>query len=313
MRASLRSEPRTMNPGARRWCEDLPDVAAELDCGGQRHRVVWRRGKLVLEDHDLLAERSLVALGAEPPLCVELLDAWRGLRGPRLLRALVHRGTVPIEELASRRIRHAGAIDRATHFIAGPGQVLRGLLANAKRDIEREKRTWAITLLRALPVEFRHRLALAVIVEIGRHWHDEQFRREHREHVDPVLGAIAGACVERSARYWRRDLEPHAGFVIGSHVVAPGESTRCTVRFDADGGAGTVSLPLAWFSDVWARELAIVDECFVTRRAGHGAAPAILPVLALRWEREDHNVSRSVEAPALLTRGDDGAWALHWV
>ncbi len=302
-----------MSPGARRWCADLPDVASELECGGQRHRVVWRRGKLVLEDHDLLAETSLVALGAEPPMCVELLDAWRELRGPRLLHALLHRGTVPIEELAARRIRHAQAIDRATRFIAGPGQVLRGLLANAQRDIEREQRTWALTLIRALPLEFRHRLALAVIVEMKRQWHDEQFRGEHSRHVDPVLGAIAGPCVERSARRWRRDLAPHASFVVEAHVVAPGEASQCAMRLDADGGAATVSLPLAWFTDVWARELAIVDECFVTRRAGHGAAPAILPVLALRWKREDHDVSRSVEAPALVTRGDDGARALHWV
>lgn len=288
-------------------------MAAELDCGGQRHSVVWRRGRLVLEDHDLLAERSLGALGAQPPLCVELLDAWRGLRGPRLLRALCDRGTVPIEELAVRRLRHAEAIDDATRFIAGPGQILRGLLANARRDIEHEKRTWAITLLRALPVEFRHRLALAVIVAMQRHWHDEQFRSRHREHVDRVLAAIAGACVERSARAWRRDLDPHASFVIASHVVAPGESPECAVRLDADRGAGTLSLPLAWFTDVWSRELALVDGCFVTRRAGHAAAPATLSVLALRWEREDHNVSRSVEAPALVTRGDNGAWALHWV
>lgn len=302
-----------MNPGARRWCQDLPDVAAELDCGGQRHSVVWRRGKLVLEDHDLLAERSLVALGAQPPPCVELLDAWRGLRGPRLLRALLDRGTVPIEELAERKLRHAQAIEDATRFIAGPGQVLRGLLANARRDIEHEQRTWAITLLRALPVEFRHRLALAVIVAMQRHWHDEAFRSRHREHIDPVLRAIAGACIERSARRCRRDLEPDARFVITSHVVAPGEPPACAVRLDAGGGAGTVSLPLAWFTDVWSRELALVDGCFVTRRAGHGAAPASLPVLALRWKREDRGVSRSVEGPALVTRSDDGAWALRWV
>lgn len=313
MRASLRSEAARTNPGACRWCEDLPDVTGELDCGGQRHSVVWRRGRLVLEDHDLLAERSLIALGAEPPLCVELLDAWRGLRGPRLLHALLDRNTVPIEELALRRLRHAEAIDEATRFIAGPGQVLRGLLANARRDIEREKLTWAITLLRALPVEFRHRLALAVIVEIQRQWHDETFRGEHREHVDAVLDRLAGACVERSARCWRRDLAPHARFVIESHVVAPGEASQCTVRFDADGGRGTVSLPLAWFTDVWSRDLALVDEWFVTRRAGHAASPATLPVLALRWERADRDVSRSVEAPALVTRGDDGAWALRWV
>lgn len=302
-----------MNPAAYRWCDGLPDVTAELHCGGQRHRIVWRRGKLVLEDHDLLAERSLMALGSEPPLCVEVLDAWRRLRGPELLHEFLVGAAVPYEELAMRKIHHAEALRRATDFIAGPAQTLRGLLSSAQRDIDRENRTWANTLINALPVEFRRRLALAVIVEIERDWHDEQSRSEHREHVEPVLHATAGLLVERSARCWRRDLEPDASFAIESRVLAPGEPPGCSLRFDADGGAGIVSLPLAWFTDVWSRGLALVDDCFVTRRAGRAADAAALPVVALRWEREGHDVTRSVEAPAVVTRGDDGAWALHWV
>ena len=81
-------------------------MTAEFHCGGQHHRIVWRRGKLVLEDHDLLAERSLIALGSEPPLCVEVLDAWRRMRGPELLQDLGG-GTVTRDELAMRTIRHA--------------------------------------------------------------------------------------------------------------------------------------------------------------------------------------------------------------
>jgi hypothetical protein len=297
-----------------RWCDDLPDVAADMDCGGQRHRVVWRRGKLVLADHDLLAERTLMALGSEPPLCVELLDAWRGLRGPQLLPALLDRETVPIEELAASRTRHAEAIEAATRFIAGEGQILRGLLAGAQRDIAREKTAWANTLLQALPFEFRHRLALAVIVAVDRRWHDEEFRRAHGEHVDAVLAATAGACVERSARCCRRDFAPIARFFIESRVLAPGESPGCSVRVDRRGATGTVSLPLDWFTDVWARQLALVDESFVMRRAADDADAdaAAVPVVALRWERDDEGVRRAVEAPAVVTRDDEEARTLHW-
>ena len=53
-----------MTAGGRRWCDDLGPAWAIVDCGGERHAIAWRRGKLVLEDHDLLAERSLLALGA---------------------------------------------------------------------------------------------------------------------------------------------------------------------------------------------------------------------------------------------------------
>lgn len=295
-----------------RWFEGLPDVAAELHCGGQAHRIVWRRGKLVLADHDLLAERSLMAFGSEPPLCVEVLDAWRRVRGPELVRDLLVGATVAHDELASRRREHVEAIRRGTEFMAGPGQKLRGLLASTQRNMERERRAWATTLLHALPAEFRRRLALAVIVEVQRHWRDEQFRGEHREHVDALLAQTAGALVERSARRFRRDLEPQARFAIASHVLAPGEPPGCTVRLGPDGGTGIVSLPLAWFTDVWSRGLALVDDCFVTHAADWPPDAATLPVGALRWEHDGRDVARSVEAPAIVTRGDDGACALRW-
>ena len=301
-----------MNEEAGRWTEGLADVTAELDCGGRLHSIVWRRGKLVLEDHDLLAERSLIALGSEPPLCVEVLDAWRSLRGPELLQDLLVGETVPRDEVPSRKIRHVEAIRSEMEFIAGPGQVLRGLLASAQGAIEREQRAWANTLLHALPVEFRRRLAMAVIVAVERHWHDEEFRSEHREHVDSILAQTAGALVERSARRCRGDLDPHASFVIESHVLAPGEPPGCTVRVHSDGGDAVVSLPLAWFADVWWRGLALVEDCFVTRRADDAVGAASLRVHALRWEHMDGGVSRSVEAAAIVTRGDDGAWELEW-
>src|SRR5690606_31043810 len=52
-------------------------VVAEVDCGGARHRVTWRWGRFVLDDHDLGAEAVLEALGGEPAGCTAVLDAWR--------------------------------------------------------------------------------------------------------------------------------------------------------------------------------------------------------------------------------------------
>jgi hypothetical protein len=292
--------------------EGLPDVEAELHCAEEPHRIVWRRGRLVLEDHDLLAERSLIAFGSEPPLCVEVLDAWRRLRGPELLADLLAGDTLPGDELAAERLRHRGAVKDALEFIAGPGQTLRGLLVSTRRGIEREREEWAKTLLRALPDAFRRRLALALIVEIERHWHDEAFRAEHREHVEAALARTAGALVERSARCWRR-FGLMASIDIESHVLAPGEPPDCTMRCDSRGGAGSVSLPLTWFADVWSRDLALVDDCFVTQCADRAAGAATLPVLALKWEDDARKVSRSVEAPAIVARDDDGAWTLQWI
>lgn len=65
--------------GPGRWCDRVPPATAIVDCGGERHRVTWRRGKIVLEDHDLDAERTLVLLGGAPCACLTVLDLWRNL------------------------------------------------------------------------------------------------------------------------------------------------------------------------------------------------------------------------------------------
>ncbi|HVF32066.1 MAG TPA: hypothetical protein VM933_03415 [Acidimicrobiales bacterium] len=62
---------------SRRWARRLPDVDVDVDCGGEPHRVLLRRGKVVLADHLIAAEAVVVALGASPPPCVDVLRSWR--------------------------------------------------------------------------------------------------------------------------------------------------------------------------------------------------------------------------------------------
>lgn len=57
----------------------MEPATTEVACGGGRHRVTWRRGKLKLEDHDLSAERTMVAFGGETPACLQVLQLWRNL------------------------------------------------------------------------------------------------------------------------------------------------------------------------------------------------------------------------------------------
>ncbi len=47
-----------------------------MKCGGADHRVTWRRGKLVLEDHDLSAERGMLAFGGDLCACMRVLEMW---------------------------------------------------------------------------------------------------------------------------------------------------------------------------------------------------------------------------------------------
>ncbi len=64
---------------SRRWCDRLDPVTELVECSGEHHRVTWLRGSLVVEDHDLEAERAMKALGAETPACLRLVKQWREL------------------------------------------------------------------------------------------------------------------------------------------------------------------------------------------------------------------------------------------
>ena len=63
-------------PRKPRWYDPLPEATATVDCGGEKHRVTWRRGKVVLEDHDLNAEKGMMAFGGEMCECMRVLAMW---------------------------------------------------------------------------------------------------------------------------------------------------------------------------------------------------------------------------------------------
>ena len=59
-----------------RWYDPLAEVTALVDCGGAHHQVRWRRGKIVLEAHDLMSERAMLAFGGELCPCMRVLGVW---------------------------------------------------------------------------------------------------------------------------------------------------------------------------------------------------------------------------------------------
>ena len=63
-------------PRLPRWYDPLPEATATVDCGGEKHRISWRRGKIVLEDHDLTAEKAMMAFGGEMCPCMRVLEVW---------------------------------------------------------------------------------------------------------------------------------------------------------------------------------------------------------------------------------------------
>ncbi len=98
---------------ARRWCDRLDTVTELVECSGQRHRVSWRAGSLVVEDHDLAAERAMRALGAETPGCLRLLKQWRDLNNWATSTELFVQMR---SRLGDERILAPGALGRRHHL-----------------------------------------------------------------------------------------------------------------------------------------------------------------------------------------------------
>ncbi len=63
-------------PRKLRWYDPVPEVTTTVDCDGAPHRVTWRRGKVLLEAHDLTSERAMLAFGGELCPCMRVLEVW---------------------------------------------------------------------------------------------------------------------------------------------------------------------------------------------------------------------------------------------
>jgi hypothetical protein len=87
-----------MSVGRDRWCHHIPPARAVVACSGGQHRVTWRRGKVVLEDHDLGAERAMLALGGEPCACLRVLQGWRNLHSWSMSAELFRQMTARLGE-----------------------------------------------------------------------------------------------------------------------------------------------------------------------------------------------------------------------
>jgi hypothetical protein len=154
---------------------------------------------------------------------------------------------------------------------------------------------------------------LSVIVKVERRWQDDYQGRQLAGDVESALTAIAVPLFEQSARRWRRkNRKPSARFIAEMSLVTPGERPTCAAWAGTGGAYAALSLPLSWFTDVWARGLGLVDDCLVLSVTNRPADDRELDVVALRWERRALGRSKCLEAPARATRGSNGDWRLRW-
>lgn len=78
------------------WAWLVEPIAVPVMCTGALHIVRWQRGKIVLDDHDVRAEASFIALGGGTVPCMRVLQAWRhatlaSFEIPEATRALMQR------------------------------------------------------------------------------------------------------------------------------------------------------------------------------------------------------------------------------
>ena len=285
------------------WYEALPAVSAQIDCGGEEHRITWRDGKLVVEDHDVVAEEALSALGGRPPMCLQVLDAWRrATRDSEILYELLIKD--------SRQSPGLLAVMKAAHETRMRRS--EGMAARSAERLERERRRWATTLIKTLPPAFRRALVLSMLLNVERRWADADVREEHAKHVEPALTAIVTPLLEQSARRWRRYSSPVARFAAEASLLAPGETPRCSARADGGGAHADLALPVSWLREVWTPGIALLGDGFVLGLAHGSGGGAGLHVLAARWERQTWETARWTTAPAVVTQSRRGDWRLHW-
>ena len=288
-----------------RWCDTIAPVTIPVRCGDAVHLVSWRRGKLVLEDHDLTAERSLGALGGEPCPCVRILQAWSG---PATKPSELVQYFGAIKELLQRP---TSAITYDVPDIAdvvAPSASFspRAMTRAARARIEQFRREQGDRFVRwTFPTELLSRYVLGVVVRCGRQW--ESLGLEEQWAIQDRLIPRAETSILESITSW---CQVHAVNVhIEGQFVGPHDKPAITGYVAGHRGEAFFSLPLTWAIDVWAAGRAVVDGCFVLEATdGPGGAEATV----VRWERLTPAGSEPVAVPARLWHTSEGAWRLRF-
>jgi hypothetical protein len=293
---------------SRPWWLGVAPAQATVECSGDTHRLRWEAGELRALDHeDPEAERALAALGGEPCVCVQLLDAWaRHCEDPRVF-VLASRGPADLlarqdlDARSGKRMPSPPGVSVGPRRAAGGSFVGRGVSmssssvtlmgrpgrgsrarppglpgppvpAGAEPDLEL---AMLLTLGGALPDRLVATVAAFWRAELASGAVDGQLPRLHAALYGRVLGALQqwlGADLDLELELIREDAEPS--------MVSETEA----------GGRIQAGLPFGWIVDVWARGLAVVWGRFCLAA---GSADG------LRWELT--TVGPDLGRPAVVT------------
>ena len=198
------------------WYQALDPVTVRVRCGGEVHRVTWRRGRLVLEDHNLTAERSLAAFGGVPCPCMAVFDWWIDRKSRRQELASALSDLVPAPRPYESRVVVVSDPPDALYQVSpgvGPGmppQLAQAFLAKLRQE-------WMQTIL---PDAFVHRLWLADVMQAARRW--DLLPLEVRISADGIVRKRVVAAVVDGMLSWRHAF-PGARPSIKTVVMAASE------------------------------------------------------------------------------------------
>ena len=221
------------------WWAGITPAEARIECEGATHVLRWEAGALTAADHgDPDDEATLAALAGTTYPCLEHLAAWHRRReDPRVL-AVGSRGaadpvTIDLDDPRRRHLRHhSGPEDDLVSLLALGGALPARLQANVAA-------TWA-----------------------------RRLRGGHRAlgRTRPQLQAALYGRALAALRAWFGEPE----LTIELDMVGE-DAPRGLAR---SGGADSIaaSLPFAWLSEVWVRDLTLPFGrfCLAAAPAGEG-------------------------------------------
>lgn len=251
----------------------IPPATAEVECGGETHRIRWADGHLSAVDHgDPEGERTLAALGGTTNGCIDVLDAWT--RRKHELRALTiasrgpadplnfdrdsgHSGFMAFSPLTARRrpflrgarpsVQSAAFSSSIRRGFASYSGVARATVVGRSAGITSrppvdpgDDYTTLFSLSGGLP----DRLAATVAA----HWSDRIENGETSRADQPALYTALVGRVWLAVRAWTGEPTEVAVEMIGPHDEPSAQ---------LDGHRLELALPFAWLIRVWAPVLAV--------------------------------------------------------
>jgi len=204
----------------------------------------------VLEDHPHLdGERALVALGADVPPCLAMLDTWLG--------ALRDGGF--LHEWA---VTELGDDTRQRKFRTSWARAMRGEAQDMLVQLPLERAVAMGRVIAGFPHPLQDRLALGLAQAMSRSWGSGRWAE-----LEPVLGRAiavrARTAFVRSLRVLDAHPRPDALVPFRCELLAPGVTPSVTGRLAPQGSHAHVAVGPGWLAEVWGRGLSVVDDHLV--------------------------------------------------